>query len=391
MSDTESGDGAGRAAWRDLPYLRGTAAGLVAALLGYGLTYLLRSGGVERRLRRPAVEGGFLRATPANTSGVPDAIEGGYNVSTAGPREIVGGNLTEVGAGSPGTPRVVGWLYTDLHNVPLRGEHTVATTSRVYAFDLSLVADSGGLLLAVPPLLLLAAGYLLATRGAGADRDPRTAAAAGATVALGYAVGVGLLAWLSFWRARGAPEAYDGTVVFEYAFGPDLLLAVAVAGVAYPLVCGGAGGYLAGRAGPTLAGGATADAPADGERPGPAADVVDDDPAEWGDDVYSTRDLETDDDADADPGHRPGGPAAGGEAASAGGGEVPTVTGSEDGVGPEGSVTGSTPGAAGGGEDAGATTTADGDPATDEGVDYRDVDYDERKYMPDTDEEGEGT
>jgi hypothetical protein len=78
-------------------------------------------------------------------------------------------------------------------------------------------------------VLLLVAGLLLA-RVAGAD-TPADGAGAGAGVVVGY-----------------LPPALAGAIVFSHggSIAPDLVTAVLLAGVVYPVVLGGVGGALAG-------------------------------------------------------------------------------------------------------------------------------------------------
>ena len=126
--------------------------------------------------------------------------------------------------------KAVGWLYYNAHVVATRvptvggGGRTVNFVSR---------SDGGWLvvLYALVPAVLVLAGAAVA-RYENADR-PGTAAASGAAVIVGY-----------------LPLAVLGAFAFAHTFGgdvrvaPDLLTAIALAGIVYPAFFGAVGGAL---------------------------------------------------------------------------------------------------------------------------------------------------
>lgn len=173
------------------PLLRGAAAGLLAYLLGYAGLYLWKAREVESALS-------------------------GLNALVS----FFGGD------GIP-TWKAVGWLFYDAHNVALQIPSGDGAASR------HLIGGEGNLtvLYALPPLLLLAGGFLAAyTADVG---TPKRGAAAGASVAVGYVVLAVAGAFVT------SVDAFGSSV------GPGLLTAALLAGVAYPVVFGGLGGLVA--------------------------------------------------------------------------------------------------------------------------------------------------
>jgi len=177
-----------------LPLGAGAGTGIAAYLLGYLLTYVWQSGSVEERLA-------------------------GYNFVT----ELFGGEPIAVWQG-------VGWLFYNAHFVDTRIDALGGTQSQNF-----IAGSDGGslaLLYLVPVLLLLAAGLLAAHVG---DADePVDGATAGAAVAIGY-----------------FPLALLGRFLFSYqgSAAPDLITAVLLAGLVYPLVLGAVGGVIGGAVG----------------------------------------------------------------------------------------------------------------------------------------------
>ena len=88
----------------------------------------------------------------------------------------------------------------------------------------------------VPVLVLIGAGYLVASRAAALATDG-DAAKAGATVVIGYlpaaAVGTAIF------------EISEGEEMFRLTAAPDFTMAIVLAGLAFPLVLGAVGGYIA--------------------------------------------------------------------------------------------------------------------------------------------------
>lgn len=174
--------------------VRGAAAGAVAYLLGYVLVYAWQAPAVEESLR-------------------------GINFVA----DLLGGEAVPAW-------KAVGWLYYNAHVVATRvpavggGDRSVNFISQ---------ADGGSIVLlyALVPALLVLAGAAVARYG-NADR-PGSAAASGAAVVVGY-----------------LPLAVLGSFAVGHTFGgdlrvaPDLVTAVALAGVVYPAFFGAVGGAL---------------------------------------------------------------------------------------------------------------------------------------------------
>lgn len=171
-----------------LPLAQGAGAGVAAYLLGYLLTYVWQSGSVEERL--------------ASFNFIAD---------------LFGGDPIAVW-------QAVGWLFYNAHFVRTR-----ATGGLGGPRSQNFIAGSDGgavvLLYLVPVVLLLAAGLAVARLGGAADIAD--GAVGGATVVLGY-----------------LPLAVVGRFLFNYdgSVAPDLVTAVLLAGLVYPLVFGALGG-----------------------------------------------------------------------------------------------------------------------------------------------------
>ncbi len=125
--------------------------------------------------------------------------------------------------------QAVGWVFYNAHFVATEIPQPFGGV-RVE----NLIASADGLtyLYLLPPALLLLAGVAVGRFVAAGT--PTDGAAAGATVAAGY-----------------LPAAIIGVVAFRYAVGdgtvtPDLVTAVLLAGVVYPLCFGAIGGAIAG-------------------------------------------------------------------------------------------------------------------------------------------------
>lgn len=140
---------------------------------------------------------------------------------------VEGGNILQEQA-----IQAVGWVFYGAHNVDVTvtaaGQSqsqnvlqtlTGVTTIPVFVYYL------------VPIAVLVAAGYLVASR-VQTGGDVAAAAAAGATVTIGYLV---LAIAGTFLFAIGSAAA---------SAGPDRLTGVLIAGLAYPLVFGAVGGAI---------------------------------------------------------------------------------------------------------------------------------------------------
>lgn len=173
------------------------AAGAVAYLLGYLVTYVTQGGIVEERLRGFNVVAGLFGADP-----IP-------------------------------VWKAVGWLFYNAHLVETRipglgGPRTIN-------FVAEAEAGAVPLLYLLPPAVLLGTGAAVALLG-GVDA-PDAGGVAGLLVVLGYlplAVGGAL--------AVGYP-------IGEGQVGPDLVTAVGLAGLVYPAVFGAVGGAVGGALG----------------------------------------------------------------------------------------------------------------------------------------------
>lgn len=172
--------------------LRGGGAGVAAFLLGYVLTYAWQAPAVDDQLR------------------AVNAIA-----------ELLGGQAIP-------TWKAVGWLFFNAHVVATRVPALGGGENVVNFID---VADDGSLVLlyAVVPVLLVLAGAAVARLGR-TDRVA-SAAASGATIVLGYLPVAVVFALL-----------VGHTFAGEARIAPDLVTAVAVAGVLYPAFFGAVGG-----------------------------------------------------------------------------------------------------------------------------------------------------
>lgn len=171
----------------------GAAAGAVAWIVGYVVTYLLGSGTVSSAFSAGAQGGGTNIAT---WKGVGWIFFGGHFVDT----EISGG-----------------------------GQSMSVNAIDQFGVDMDIVVYL------LPVVLLVVAGYFVASRAGSLD-DPVQGATVGATVAVGYFVLMVLGTFL-----MSASLSALGTTI-EYA--PKMLMAVGVAGIVYPVVLGGVGGAI---------------------------------------------------------------------------------------------------------------------------------------------------
>jgi hypothetical protein len=169
----------------------GFAAGALTFALGYLVTYVWQSGTIR------------------------DSIQG-YNAVI----EFFGGDPIPAW-------QAVGWLFYNAHFVAVT--YPTLGGGRV---SMNLIADGNAptLLYLLPPVVLVAVGFVLA-RSAGA-RDLDSGAIAGASLVLGYVV-----------------FAVLGLVAFRYSAAgstmhPEYSVGVLLAGVFHPVVFGGIGGAL---------------------------------------------------------------------------------------------------------------------------------------------------
>lgn len=179
-----------------MPLQTGAIAGSGAYLLGYVFTYLLVGGDI---------------------------------------RESLGNRVVEVIAGQDVTYQAVGWVFYNAHLVPTVFEVDAPVFGGSSSVDLVSQVDAfSAVLYLLPVLLLFGAGLAVGRRHLG-TADPAAAAKAGATVVVGY-----------------FPLAAAGALLVRVqndasSAGPDLLLAVVLAGLVYPLVLGALGSAVAGQ------------------------------------------------------------------------------------------------------------------------------------------------
>lgn len=173
----------------DIPLAAGALVGVIAYVVGYLLTYVWQAGNVR------------------------DALSG-FNALV----QLLGGQRIPVWT-------VVGWLFYDAHFVPIR----VPMPGQGAAMN-SLIGGNGATqaLYVLPPVVLLVAGAF-AAYWAGAESG-EAGLAAGVSIATAYFV-----------------LAVLGAFVFQYSFqgftiSVDLLRAVVIAGIVYPVAFGAIGG-----------------------------------------------------------------------------------------------------------------------------------------------------
>ncbi|WP_336002386.1 hypothetical protein [Halorientalis halophila] len=179
---------------QSLPLTTGAIAGAGAYVLGYVFTYLL--------------VGSDVRESAAN-------------------------QVAQAFGGQDLTYQAVGWVFYNAHfvstvvdvDVPfIGGSSTVNFIAEVDAFS--------AILYLVPVLLLFGAGLAIGRRTAG-EQDYGDAAAAGATVVVGYLPLAVIGAFLVQVQSGGSSA------------GPDLLLGAVLAGLVYPAVLGALGSVVA--------------------------------------------------------------------------------------------------------------------------------------------------
>jgi len=171
----------------------GSLGGVVAYLLGYGITYVWKAPAVAEALRGVNLIANFL-----GIEAVP-------------------------------TWRGVGWLFYNAHFVRTRIPGPGGPTFT----DFLARTDQGWLLMVLVPILLIAVGAAVAYRTDGSESVVRPAIHGGA-------VGVGYLPL----AAAGAVLTAQPIADTGAKIGPDLIPAVLLAGLGYPLVFGAIGGAL---------------------------------------------------------------------------------------------------------------------------------------------------
>lgn len=162
-----------------------------------------------------------------------------------------------------GTERLVSWVFYKMHNVGHQVRAMSGTRSQSESFDPSTWPMWEDWLFAVPPALLLGGGLLVGLLWA--DGDLKTGVTYGAALTVGYLPLAGLGGFLAQYTESSAGF---GTSVSVTA-GPKLVEALLLAGGAYPLVFGVVGGAVAaGVTGSSGAGSRTQpNAPPGGQQP----------------------------------------------------------------------------------------------------------------------------
>jgi len=202
---TTGGRGTSRIDWKT-----GVLYGAGAYLLGFVATYVLKADEVERQLQQQ----GFL-----------------------GGQEL------------PETWKLVSWLFAEMHQVTVEAATSGtggggAIPSGTRAVDLASTPVWDQYLLVVPPLALVAGGYLLAGRYGLPSRA--VGAKYGASLVAGYLPLAALVGYGAEW-SYSASSSFG--VQVSLTVGPQLVESVLLAGLLYPLLFGAIGGYLAGPSG----------------------------------------------------------------------------------------------------------------------------------------------
>jgi len=148
-------------------------------------------------------------------------------------REAVGDTVAEW--------KAVAWFFYEAHMVDVEVSGQIGSFAGMSTLDLIAQSDaaSATLLYVVPPLVLLAAGAVLAVRWNVTDLG--AAVVVGAPVAIGYAVVTGLGAVVT----ESTTEASALGIEASSSIAPALLPAIVLGGVLYPLVFATAGAAIA--------------------------------------------------------------------------------------------------------------------------------------------------
>lgn len=164
--------------------------------------------------------------------------------------ELLSSNGIPTGSAQSFLPKpyeIIAWEFLENHQVGVSAEvgGEVDTLAGLVNADTGVVADVTDLLLptssqlqVLPPVLLLVAGYLVASRTV--RTDVRDAATAGAHVTLGYLLGIVAIVSVASYQL-----SVPGTDVTLLEISPEVASAIGIAGLAYPVLFGGLGGALA--------------------------------------------------------------------------------------------------------------------------------------------------
>jgi len=137
--------------------------------------------------------------------------------------------------------KAVAWFFYEAHLVDIEVSGQIGSFAGMSTLDLIAQSDAAGatLLYVVPPLVLLAAGAVLALQWNVTDLGD--AVVAGAPVAIGYAVVMGL----GTVATESTTETSALGIEASSSIAPALLPAIVLGGVLYPLVFATAGAAIA--------------------------------------------------------------------------------------------------------------------------------------------------
>lgn len=143
--------------------------------------------------------------------------------------------------------KVAGWVFFGGHNVDLELTLSAGGQSRsetVSVFDEATASNLTStipefLYLLVPIAVLIGAGFLMYAV-VGRSLSTGAAAGVGATVAIGYVV----LSLLGSFLFEYSQSSGSGDFQVSGSLGPELTMAVLLAGIVYPLLFGGLGGIV---------------------------------------------------------------------------------------------------------------------------------------------------
>ncbi len=153
---------------------------------------------------------------------------------------LVSGEVRDIFGDDVATWKGVAWYFYEAHLVDVRASSQVGSLGGSSTLDLIAQSESAGVgLLVLPPLVLLAAGGLLAVRWNATDLGE--AVVAGAPVTIGYGAVVGLGAFVTEASASGSAFGIEAST----STAPETLPAIVLGGVLYPLVFATAGAVLA--------------------------------------------------------------------------------------------------------------------------------------------------
>lgn len=220
----------------------GGIAGAAAFVVGLVLTTI-----VERGLTDP--DTGLFRM---------ENVRGSTDPGVTTSETLTYGNVTEfaeqapegVAIAEPSNVQLAGWVYHRAHLASVEGSYELWIDSSIVeewmVADLGFAVEPSTLGYLVPLLVVGAAGYWVSQQFDPAD--PRTAATYGAYVAAGYAVLAGASLFGLAWETGGTgvldSDFLEGQMRIALSAEPDRFTAVALTGVAYPVVVGGLGAYL---------------------------------------------------------------------------------------------------------------------------------------------------